>query len=97
MIGFLLISLCESVPVLSIILDIGVATNKRFAFINSDNFDDLSPLIDDVAFLISLNNSWLNMIKIIDSVLDVKIMIDFDILRIKHFFVVWHVNNKKVI
>jgi hypothetical protein len=54
MIGFFLVGLRESVPVLSVVLEIGVATNERLTFINSDNFDYFSPLVNDVALFISL-------------------------------------------
>lgn len=54
MIGFFLIGLCKSVPVLSVVLEIGVATDERLALINSDNFDYFSPLVDDVALFVSL-------------------------------------------
>ena len=54
MVGFFLIGLCKSIPVLSVVLDVGVATDERFAFINSDNFDYFSPLVDDVALFVSL-------------------------------------------
>jgi len=56
MIGFFLIGLRESVPVLSVVLEIGVATNERLTFINSDNFDYFSPLVNDVALFISLDD-----------------------------------------
>lgn len=80
MIGFLLISLCGCIPVLGVVLDVGVATDEGFAFINSDNFNNFCPLIDDVAFLVSFYYSGFDMIKIIDSVLHVDIMVDFDVL-----------------
>jgi hypothetical protein len=54
MVSFFLIGLCKSVPVLSVVLEIGVATDERLALINSDNFDYFSPLVDDVALFVSL-------------------------------------------
>jgi uncharacterized protein (DUF362 family) len=48
-------------------------------------------LVDDVALFISLYDCWLNMIEIIDSVLHVKIVIDLNVLRVHHFFVVRHI------
>lgn len=91
MIGFLLISLCESVPVFSVVLYVGVATDKRFALIDSDYFNKLCPLVDHVAFLVSFYHSRLNMIKIIDSILHFHVVVDFDVLGIEHFFVVRHI------
>lgn len=91
MIGFFLVSLCKSIPVLGIVFYISVATDEWFTFIDSDNFDNLSPLVDDIALFVSFYHSGLNMIKIIDSILHVDIMVDLDVLGIEHFFVVRHI------
>lgn len=82
MIGFLLISLSPGIPILSVIPHIGIPTDKRFAPIDSNNFDYLVPLIDDISLFIPFDDSGLNMIKIIDSILHVDFMVHLNILRI---------------
>jgi hypothetical protein len=91
MVGFFLVSLCKCVPVFSVIFYVGVATDKRFALIDSDYFDNFCPLVDHVAFLVSFYHSRLNMIKIIYPILHVHIMFDLNVLGIEHFFVVRHI------
>jgi hypothetical protein len=90
MIGFLLVSLSPGIPILSLIPHIGIPTDEWFAAIDSDDFDDFVPLINDISFFVSLDYSGLNMIEIIDSVLHVDIVVHLNILRIKHCFVLLH-------
>ncbi len=90
MIGFLLVGLGPGIPVLSVIFYIRISTNEGFASIDSYNFDDLSPLINDISFLISLYDSWFDMIEIIDSILHVHIVVHLNILGVEHFFVLLH-------
>ena len=81
MIGFLLISLGPCIPILSIVFDVGIPTNKRFSAIDSNDSDDFSPLIDDIAFFVSFDDVRLNLIKIIDSILHIHVIIEIEILR----------------
>ncbi len=62
MLSFLLICLSKSIPVFSIRLYMSIASNKWFRFVDSDNFDNLGPLLSYISFLISFNNSRLDMI-----------------------------------
>lgn len=54
-IGFLLVGLGPSIPVLGVVFNISITSYERFAFVDSDYFDNLGPLIDDIALFISLN------------------------------------------
>lgn len=94
MIGFFLVGLSPSIPVLSVIFYILISSNERFASIDSYNFDYLSPLINNISFIISLYDSRFDMIKIIDSVLHIHVVVHLNILRIKHSFVLLHVFKK---
>lgn len=86
-IGFFLISLCSGIPVFSIVFEIVVASNERFFFIYSDNFDEFGPLVDNVAFLIFFDNKRVNRVEVIDFVLNIKILVDMNILGVKHWLV----------
>jgi len=56
MVGLLLIGLSISIPILCVIFEIIISSDEGFFFIDSDNFNDFSPLINDISFLISFNN-----------------------------------------
>ena len=75
MISFFLISLGKGIPILNIIIKILISTNEWFFFIDSDDLNDLNPLICNITFLIFFDDSGLNMIIIIDSIshLDISI------------------------
>lgn len=96
MIGFFLIGLGVCIPILSVIFKIIVAPNKRFFFINSYDFDDFSPLVNYISFLISFDYKRFNMIKVINSIFHIKIVIDMDILRIEHLLVLKHFLEKVI-
>jgi len=56
MVGLFLIGLSISIPILCVIFEIIISSDEGFFFIDSDNFNDFSPLINDISFLISFNN-----------------------------------------
>ena len=97
MVGFFLIGLGGCIPVLSVVFDISITSDKWFAAINSDNFDDLGPLIDGIALLVSFYDCRLDVIKVIDSVLHIEVLVHFYVLRIEHFFVMGHFIHKSYI
>lgn len=97
MVGFLLVGLGPGIPVLGIIFNVGITSDKGFAAVNSDDFDDFSPLVDDITFLISLDYGGLNVIKVVDSILHVDILVELYILGVEHFFGIGHFINKSYI
>ena len=80
MVCFLLVSLGPGIPILGIIFDVGITSDKGFAAVNSDYFDDFSPLINDIAFLISLDDGGLDMIEVVDSILHFDIFVELYVL-----------------
>jgi len=84
MIRSFLISLGESVPVLSAGILILVSPDEGFPSVNSDNFDDFSPLVDDISFLIPFDNCGLNMVEVVDPILHIQVVIYLKFLRIHH-------------
>ena len=90
MIGFFLISLRPSIPVFNIIFYIFIPSDKGFAPIDSDDFDNLGPLIDYISLFISLYDSGLDVIEVIDSILHIEIPIELNILGVDHFLIIGH-------
>lgn len=87
-----LISLGKCIPILNIIVYIFIASNEWFSLVDANDFNDLSPLLCNIAFFISLNNCWFNMIVVVDSVGHLKVALEGYISGIQHiFFFVTHV------
>lgn len=68
MIGLLLIRLREGVPILDITVDILIPANERFLLVDSNDLDNLDPLISYIPLLILLDHRGLNMIVVVDAV-----------------------------
>lgn len=63
--SFLLIGLSKSIPILDFRINMSVASNEWFFVVDSDDFDDLSPLFGNITFLISFNDCGFNMIIVV--------------------------------
>ena len=61
--GLLLVGLGEGVPVLRVGVDVGVAPNEGFLLVDPDNFDNLCPLVSDVALVVPLDNSGITSVE----------------------------------
>lgn len=86
----------ESIPVLCVVFNVVITSDEGFTSINSDDFNDFGPLVNDIALLISLDDSGLDMVEVVDSVVHVQILVDLNVLRIEHFFVVRHFYLQKL-
>ena len=63
-----LVSLGKRIPVLNIIVYIFIASNEGFSLVYADDFNDFSPLLCNIALVISLNNCGFNVIVVVDPV-----------------------------
>ena len=65
MLGFLLIGLGKGIPALGLRVNVPVSSNEGFLFVDSNDFDDLAPLLGDIALFISLDDDGLDVVIVI--------------------------------
>ena len=69
MLGFLLIGLSVGIPILDFRINMPVASNEWFFLVDSDDFDDFSPLFGNIALLVSLHDCGFDVVVVIISLI----------------------------
>lgn len=86
-VGLLLVSLCEGVPVLDVGIDVAVASQEGLFLVDADDLDDLHPLVSDVALLVPLHHCRLDVVVVVDAVGQLGVGSQHHLSRFHHLLV----------
>ena len=86
-IGLLLISLSEGVPMFNISIDITITAKEGFFLVDADDLDYLHPLFSDVALLVTLHYCRLDVVVVVNSVGQLGVGAKHYLPRLHHLFV----------
>jgi hypothetical protein len=87
MIGFLLVSLGEGVPMLHISIHVSVSAEEGLLLVDADDLHHLHPLVSDVSLFVTLDYRRLDVVEVVDSVGEFGIGGEDHLARLKHLLV----------